>query len=123
MSRITDECKKELIAILKKHGITSFGMLCYNDPDKVAELEAFDEEKWNEKYDAWVVNNPEPTYHYPPGYYNTSEYKEYLNNHRSWEKKRDAEVGLPREAITDDLYTESYDYVDYAPGLWYSSRC
>ncbi len=123
MTYINDECEKELIAILKKHGITSLGMLCYNDPDKVKELEAFDEDKWNEKYDAWIKDNPEPTFEYKGEWYNTPEYKEYLNNYRSWEEKRDAEVGPPKEAITDDLFSESYDYVDYVPGIWYSSRC
>lgn len=121
---MNDECKNELIAILKKHGVTSFGMLCYNDPDKVKELEAFDEEKWNEKYEAWVKDNPMPIYHYPTGYYNTPEYKKYVADRDAWKDKRDAEVGPPKEAITDDLYIESYDYVDYIPpGLWYSSRC
>lgn len=117
------ECKKELLAILKKHGVTSFGMLCYNDPDKVKELEAFDEDKWNEKFNAWIVDNPEPTFEYNGEWYSSPEYKEYLSNHRSWEAKRDAEVGPPKEDLTDDLFTEYYDCVDYTPGLWYSSRC
>lgn len=122
MSYITDECEKELIAILKKHGVTSFGMLCYNDPDKVKELKEFDEEDYNKRFDAWVVDNPEPTFDYKGVWYNSPEYNKYIHDWDSWRIKRDAEVGVPKEEL-NDLYTESYDYVEYTPGLWYSSRC
>lgn len=117
------EWEKELLAVLKKHGVTSFGMLCYNDPDKVKELEAFDEEDYNKRFNAWVVDNPEPTFDYKGEWYNSPEYNKYHTDWASWSVKRDAEVGTPKEEFTDNLYTESYDYVEYTPGLWYSSRC
>lgn len=117
------EWEKELLAVLKKHGVTSFGMLCYNDPDKVKELKAFDKEDYNKRFDAWVVDNPEPTFDYKGEWYNSPEYNKYHSDWVSWRIKRDAEVGAPKEELTEDLYTESYDYVEYTPGLWYSSRC
>ena len=114
------EWEKELLVILKKHGVTSFGMLCYNDPDKVKELKAFDEEEYNKRFDAWVVDNPMPTFDYAGEWYDSPEYIKYESDLTSWYTQRDAELGASKKDLTVDLYTES---CDYTPGLWYSSRC
>jgi hypothetical protein len=118
----------ELVALFKKHGITTTSMLCYNDPDEVAkyneELRVYNEQldSWNTKYNEWVKTNPEPKG--PKRYvgWTSRINSKELSIYDAWETKLEAEIGFTPEKPYPDLFNEEYGD-EYVPGIWYSSRC
>jgi hypothetical protein len=108
----TKKFEKALLALFKEHGIDSIRDLCYNDPDK-ANAANEGKEEWDEKYEAWLEENPEPPYSY-----GDSAKQEIWD---AWMDKRDAELGEDPAEIADRLYRQ-YDE-EYTPGIWYSSNC
>ena len=107
---------KQVEALCKEHGITSFGNMCYNDPDlcKQQEIDFPKYEKeareWENKRLEYVKINPEP-------------YGTYSAGWSAWRKKLVETIGSYPYAPGDNLHFD-YDKDDSPkPGVWFSSKC
>lgn len=108
---------KEVEALCKSHGITSFGNMCYNDPalceKQAIDFAKFEDElrKYQDKLKEFRFTNPEP------------DTRRHYSEWQTWRSKMYETVGSCPYAPGDNLHFD-YDKDDSPkPGVWFSSKC